>query len=255
MRYLVGTLLFLFLFISCHLETKRLEHFQVHGIDVSHYQSKINWDEIANQDVAFSFVKATEGKELEDSTFIYNWSELKRVGMKRGAYHFFRPTISPQAQAQNFTSMVHLESGDLPPVLDIEVIDGVSSKLMISRMKIWLEIIENHYKIRPIIYTNLNFYNKYIANNFKGYPIWIARYNYEAPALKCGTDWDFWQYGNRGQLVGIEGDVDFNVFRGSYEELTELTIPEGTALSDLLIDEHLFYYGPNNLNSKAWMYD
>ncbi len=259
MRYIVGIILFLFLFSSCGVETKRLEHFSVHGIDVSHYQSKIDWDEVVKEDVAFSFIKATEGIELQDSTFGYNWTEIKRVGMKRGAYHFFRPSVSAHTQARNFISQVDLSSGDLPPVLDIEVIDGVSTKLMINRMKIWLEIIENHYNIRPIIYTNLNFYNKHIAGNFKSYPIWIARYNYEAPSLKCGTDWDFWQYGNRGKLAGIKGDVDFNVFRGTYKELSEMTVPDDTALSDLVIDDYSLYsasfFTPDIPNSKGWVYD
>ena len=221
----------LFLFYSCHLETKRLEHFQVHGIDVSHYQSTINWDLVADQDISFSFVKASEGESLKDSLFSYNWSEIKRVGIRRGAYHFFRPTISAYRQARNFTDAVHLDTGDLPPVLDIEVLDGVSQPLLHKRLKTWLDLVEKHYKVRPIIYTNLNFYNKHIATHFDSYPIWIARYNYKAPTLGDGTQWRFWQYGNRGQLAGIEGDVDFNVFEGTYEELSEMCIGESTALS------------------------
>jgi len=209
----------------------------MHGIDVSHYQSKIDWNKVVGEDIDFSFVKASEGEELQDSTFMYNWSEINRVGMKRGAYHFFRPSASSILQALNFTAVVDLKPGDLPPVLDIEVIDGVSTKLMVNRAEIWLDIIEKHYKIRPIIYTNLKFYNKHIADNFKGYPIWIARYNYEAPTLKYGTDWQFWQYGNRGQLEGIEGDVDFNVFNGTYEALSEMTVPEETDLSDVVIGD------------------
>lgn len=259
MRYATGIIFIFFLFSSCHLETKRLEHFEVHGIDVSHYQAKINWDEVVGEDVAFSFVKATEGKELQDSTYNYNWSEIKRVGMKRGAYHFFRPSISAEAQAKNFISLVDLNSGDLPPVLDVEVLDGISQKVMINRLKTWLNIVENHYNIRPIIYTNLNFYNKHIAGNFKRYPVWVARYNYEAPSLKCGTNWDFWQYGNRGQLAGIEGDVDFNVFRGTYEELSEMTIPEGTAWSDMTIDDYSLYtasfFTLDQFNHKEGIYD
>jgi len=203
-----------------------MPHFEVHGIDVSHYQSRINWDTVAAQKIAFAFVKATEGADHQDSLFNSNWSEIKRVGMRRGAYHFFRPRSSVLHQAQNFMDKVQLEAGDLPPVLDVEVADGASDELVIKRIKTWIEIIEHHYKIRPIIYTNLKFYSRYINNNFNKYPIWIARYNTRTPNLGKNRDWKFWQYGDHGKLNGIDGFVDFNVFHGSLLELESLCLPK-----------------------------
>ena len=86
-----------------------------------------------------------------------------------------------------------------------------------------LEIIETKYQIRPIIYTNLKFYNNHLADFLSEYPIWIARYNrFFEPLLINGQEWIFWQYGNRGRLEGINGDVDFNVFQGTIEELNDL---------------------------------
>lgn len=205
--------------------------FEIHGIDVSHYQARINWDTIAAQAIDFAFVKATEGTDHTDSLFSTNWSNIKRVGMKRGAYHFFRPRSSVLQQAQNFMDHVQLEKGDLPPVLDVEVTDGASDELVIKRIRTWVEIIEHHYKIRPIIYTNLNFYRRYIKQNFDNYPIWIARYNTLEPKLGNDQDWCFWQYGNRGQLKGIKGFVDFNVFKGSFLELESLCLSNNAVYS------------------------
>lgn len=224
MRYITTILFIACLILSCNTVTERMPHFEVHGIDVSHYQSRVNWDTIAQQNIDFAFVKATEGESHADSLFCNNWYGIKRVGMKRGAYHFFRPRTSVLKQAQNFMDNVQLELGDLPPVLDIEVADGASKELIVESVKIWLEIIEHHYRIKPIIYTNLNFYNRYIADDFQNYPIWIARYNTKKPHLANGKDWQFWQYGDRGELKGIDGFVDFNVFRGSLLELETLCL-------------------------------
>lgn len=202
-----------------------MENFAVHGIDVSHYQSRINWPLVAQQDISFAFVKATEGESLKDSLFVHNWQSLKEVGIRRGAYHFFRPTKSATQQADHFLQQVQLEAGDLPPVLDIEVTDGMEEGPLLSRLKTWLTIVERTLGIRPIIYTNLNFYHKYLVGHFDEYPVWIARYSSRTPQLASGQKWQFWQYGNRGQLKGINGFVDFNVFHGTEAELNELSFP------------------------------
>ena len=223
MRY-IAAILIACLILSCNTITERMPHFDVHGIDVSHYQSRINWDTIVSQKISFAFVKATEGEGFSDSLFCNNWSDIKRVGIKRGAYHFFRPGISVYKQAQNFIDKVTLEEGDLPPVLDVEVADGVTDQEVIENIRTWLEVIEYHYQVRPIIYTNLKFFNRYINNNFDGYLFWIARYNTRKPYLGNGQKWQFWQYGNRGQLKGIDGFVDFNVFHGTLLELEAICL-------------------------------
>ncbi len=224
----------LLLLVSCDKETERLTEFEVHGLDVSHYQARINWEEVVENDIDFTFVKATEGEELKDSLFRRNWTQLKKVGIKRGAYHFFRPTLSALQQARNFMEAVHLEPGDLPPVLDIEVTNNASATVIVNRVRSWLELVEKHYNVRPIIYTNLNFYEKYIAEAFPNYPIWIARYNYAAPNLSNHDQWQFWQYGNKGRIAGIDGDVDFNVFYGTLKDLAKLSVPPPVNLTDVV---------------------
>lgn len=222
MKSLFKLLLLLALIQSCEYKTVRLEGYEVHGIDVSHHQNKIAWDSVSNEKINFAFVKATEGATHQDSQFGTNWKEMKRVGIKRGAYHFFRPQTPAEQQAVNFMNMVEMEYGDLPPVLDVEVLDEVSKVHLISRMRTWLYMIELHYDIRPIIYTNQKFYNNYLAGHFEEYHIWIARYSSRRPILRDGKKWQFWQYGDEGQVNGIDGFVDYNVFKGSIYDLDEL---------------------------------
>lgn len=231
MKYLIPFLIGICLLQSCHSPTERLEGYEVHGIDVSRYQQLINWDTVATQPIDFVFLKATEGETLVDTHFKYNWATTKKKGLKRGAYHFFHPTLAATTQATNFINTVSLEYGDLPPVVDFEVINGVSKKQVIHRLRSWLNIIEKHYQIRPIIYTNQKLYKRYIADHFADHIIWMARYNQDMPVMKHPQDWHFWQYGNRGVVKGIEGPVDLNVFNGSYLELEKLCYSPRAAFS------------------------
>jgi len=234
MKYIVALACSCLLFTACQGPTERLEGYEVHGIDVSHHQAEINWDTIVVQEIDFVFMKASEGVELVDNCFGYNWDATKQAGLKRGAYHFFHPTLSATWQANNFINTVDLEYGDLPPVLDFEVTNRASETLILTRLQIWLDLVEQSYGIKPIIYTNQKLYKKYIVGNFDKYPIWMARYNTIEPNMP--QQWDFWQYGNRGQVKGIKGDVDLNVFRGGYLELEEMCLSPKAALSGVFID-------------------
>jgi len=116
--------------------TERMEAYEVHGIDVSHYQSRVSWSTISPSAVQFAFVKATEGIDYKDSLFDYNWAELGRTGIRKGAYHFFRPNLPPGEQARHFARTVKLSAGDMPPVLDVEVMGGLSKEELVHRLQI-----------------------------------------------------------------------------------------------------------------------
>ena len=196
---------------------------ELQGVDVSHYQKEIEWDTVvAKQNLDFAFVKATEGHEYQDSMFCHNWDALRRLGVRRGAYHFFRAYGCGVEQAMNFLRTVDMQPGDLAPVLDIERTDGVSPETMIEEATIWLQLVESHLGIRPIIYTNQFFYEQYLAGHFEHYPLWIARYSEERPLLTTGKRWEIWQYSNEGCIDGICKKVDLNIFPGSSEMLDKL---------------------------------
>lgn len=192
------------------------------GIDVSHHQGIIEWDSVISGNISFAFVKATEGYTFKDSLFSKNWEEMKRVGIKRGAYHFFRGNTNPKKQAINYIETVALDSGDVVPILDIEKLDGVSSAKLIKNAKIWLIEVEKAYKVKPMIYAGQYFYNKYLANSFKGYPLWIAEFTKGKPVLVDGRKYHIWQYSEKGIVKGIKGRTDLNKFYGDYEGLNSL---------------------------------
>ena len=194
------------------------------GVDVSHHQKVIEWDSVAsNASVDFAFVKATEGQDFVDSLFCYNWEELARWGLKRGAYHFFRGYGCGMEQAVHFLQTVDMRVGDLPPVLDLETLDGIPEQYVVEEALIWLQMVEQIVGIRPIVYTNQRFYDRFLAKTpLRNYPLWIARYAEEIPLLSDGNQWSFWQYSCSGCVEGISKEVDLNYFGGGEQELEEM---------------------------------
>ncbi|KAA0991734.1 glycoside hydrolase family 25 protein [Dyadobacter aurulentus] len=192
--------------------------YSIHGIDVSHHNAKINWDKLkktrsGDVGIDFVYIKATEGATHLDKQFRRNWNEAKRVGMKRGAYHFYNPRVMSDRQVQNFIGQVAMEAGDMPPVLDLETHAGRPDDIIIKGVKNWLTQIEKHYGVRPIIYVNEYFYKKYIAGNFDDYPLWLAGYSRDDISdLALDAKVLFWQHSEKGWADGIKGFVDYNVF-------------------------------------------
>jgi lysozyme len=224
--YLTALILFgLSVLGACRTElTERRSDFLIHGVDVSHYQSEIDWPLLAEQDIHFAFIKATEGKDLADPRFLTNWQKATENGIVRGAYHFFRPRSPVLQQVTHFVRHVRLEEGDLPPVLDVEVLDGVSPEELVQGVRAWMHLIEAHYNVKPILYTNQQFYNRYLAGHFTDQPLWIARYSRKHPEIRREGDWHFWQYGDRATLAGISGYVDLNVFAGDHASFDSLRL-------------------------------
>ena len=205
-------------------------NFPIHGIDVSKYQDRIDWDEVSAMNVddikiGFAFIKATEGLGNVDGAFSRNWKKSKESGVVRGAYHFFLPTKSGTKQAENFINTVELEIGDLPPVLDVEQTYGVSQDKLRKEVRAFLDAAEIVYGVRPIIYTNVDFYNQYLKGYFDDYPLWVAHYlRKDQPRIT--REWLFWQHSESGRVNGIYTHVDFNVFNGDSSEFKKLLLTQ-----------------------------
>lgn len=202
--------------------------FEIHGIDVSKYQNVVNWKEVKNMEekgikIGFVFIKATEGTSIVDDQFRRNWVKAEEQNIPKGAYHFFIVNRSAKKQADNFIQIVNLKSGDMPPVLDVEKSHGVSVARMQKEVKIWLDQVEKHYGIRPVIYTNIDFYERYFQTGFEEYPLWIAHY-LQPDKPRIERNWAFWQHSEKGRVNGINAPVDFNVFYGDSADFSNLLI-------------------------------
>lgn len=174
--------------------------------------------------LGFVFIKATEGIGNIDPFFKRNWKKSKEAGIVRGAYHFFIATKDGKLQAQNFIKNVNLDTGDLPPVLDVEQTYTANPDQLRKEIKTWLDVIENYYSVKPIIYTYLDFYDKYLKGYFDNYPLWVAHY-LQPHQPRINRDWTFWQHSEQGHVNGIIPKVDFNVFNGDSLLFRALLVP------------------------------
>lgn len=203
--------------------------FPVRGIDVSHHQDAIRWNEINPDVIHFAYLKATEGGDFRDTQFSKNWKAAREAGIPRGAYHFFtlkRPGIE---QAANYIAVVPKESDTLPPAIDLEFWGNSSARPSVEDFRRELEAfmveIREHYGREPVIYTDTKFKKHYL----KDYPIqrlWIRAVIF-TPEQASAPDWTFWQFSEKMKVKGIDGFVDQNVFQGdetAFRKLIEETL-------------------------------
>ena len=206
------------------------EGYEIHGIDISHHQGKIDWQKLKDKGlidgyhIRFVMIKATEGASRIDANFRSNFHNAREYGFTRGAYHFYSVHSPAKAQAEFFIRHVKLENGDLPPVLDVEhKPQGQTDEEFRESIQLWLNMVEFHYGVKPIIYTYYKFKTRDLDDDvFDQYPYWIAHYYVEK--VEYQGEWKFWQHTDAGRLPGIKGDVDFNIYNGSFYDLRKMTI-------------------------------
>ena len=202
----------------------------VSGTDVSDHQTSTQWGTIKHAGIGFAFVKATEGINFKNVDFDRDWPQAKSAGILRGGYHYFHPGDDPIQQASFYLSTVgRIEAGDLPPMLDWEVTDGIRSDLIVERAKIWLERVERATGKTPIIYTDPAYWRKLLSpSGFEKYPLFIADYVNKCPDVPAPwSTWTFWQKGV-GSLTGISGFADLDSFDGNLTALQAFANPSYT---------------------------
>ncbi len=195
---------------------------EIHGVDVSRFQGKIDWPRAAEAGVSFAFLKATEGGDRLDPSFKDNWRGARRAGIPRGAYHFYYFCRPADEQAAWFIRNVPAESGALPPVLDMEW-NHLSPTCQLrpdpetvrSEAAIFLRALTRTYGQRPIIYTTVDFWERNQMWRLKGYEFWVRSVAAHPSDRYEGHSWVFWQYTGTGLAPGFAGKVDLNAFHGT----------------------------------------
>lgn len=202
--------------------------FLCYGIDVSHHQGQIDWNEVALSSAAseypirFVIMKATEGVSFTDPSYTDNITQARKAGFVCGVYHFFDPGISPLKQAQHYINTVHLNKGDFAPVVDVERTGRSSGDLQRELLE-FLGLLESHYGVKPIIYSSAKFRKRHLnAPSFDSYPFWVAHYYVVRP--ETAKPWLIWQFTDRARVAGIREYVDFNVFKGSESQFNSLRV-------------------------------
>lgn len=221
---------------------------RIYGIDISRYQHgkgrkyyPIHWNKLriahlgnisrkqvrgtVDYPVSFVYIKSTEGVSVRNRYYAADYRQARKYGIHCGAYHFFSTKSAAAAQARYFIKHTLFRRGDFPPVLDMEPTHAQIMKMggeeaLFKAIRTWMGIVKQHTGVRPILYVNQTFVNKYLSKApdiKRDYNIWIARYGEYRPDVRLV----YWQLSPDGRVNGIHGDVDINVFNG-YQDRYEL---------------------------------
>lgn len=200
---------------------------KIYGIDVSHHNGNINWQKVSRSGAKFAYLKATEGVTFVDRRFATNLARARKHSIAVGAYHFFSSGTSPKRQVENYLRVYGriATKRDLPPVLDLEWDPNRkrqdrwkrrTPKEIVDRALVWLRNVERELGVRPIIYTNKNWWETRIGRQgarLRNYGIWMSRYGKfgrSSPPMPKGLGWVMWQFTEHGKIAGVRGNVDVN---------------------------------------------
>lgn len=200
----------------------------IYGIDISHHQGDIDWEKVNKWNgnkIHFVYIKATEGSTLIDQHYKKNLEAARDNNFLVGSYHYFKTSSSPESQFDNFKSVAPKSKQQLIPIVDVEERGKQwDEKTFHRNLKSFLDMVERHYGCKPMIYTSNTFYNKYLANKYDDYKIFIGRYSEKQPNLKDEKNWHIWQFSRKGVVSGISHKVDINRIHSEYN------------LKDIMID-------------------
>lgn len=182
---------------------------EILGIDISHYQGKIDWLKLPTQrNIDFVIIKATQGNTWVDGEYRHNWQQAQNTPLLIGVYHYLDTRIDGTAQAEHFIKTTQGQFGDFSPVVDIEALEHEKADDVIGVLAAFIAIIEQHSQCQPIIYTSHGFWSQLHDHDFGKYPLWLADYALQ-PTLPNGwQDWQLWQFKDNATVSGIKGPVD-----------------------------------------------
>lgn len=218
---------------------------RIYGIDISRYQHihkgrtyPIQWSNLritglgrlksrlvsgkVDYPVSFVYIKSTQGTTVLNRYYLADYRSARKASIACGAYHFFSTVSDAAEQAAYFIKNTRFAQGDLPPVLDLEPTDREIERAggavkMFKEVLTWMKIVEKRIGVRPILYVNQMFVNKYLPLSPElrdNYSVWIARYGSYKPDIKLVH----WQLSADGKVSGIVPEVDINVFNGYKDE-------------------------------------
>lgn len=185
------------------------------GIDVSEFQSNIDWNKVVNDNIKFAILKFANIYDNEkiyyDTKFETNYKKCKELNIPIGAYiyNYCNSIDNMELNFKEIFSKLDNKYFELPIFLDME------DKTILSEGKSYLSKMCNRFcetisekSFIPGIYANLNWLENYLdVSQFLNAKIWIAQYNSECTYQK---PYMIWQYSKTGKINGISGNVDLN---------------------------------------------
>ena len=189
--------------------------YNIKGIDISSYQSGVDFDKVKNSGYNAVIIKATEGVNYIDTSLDSHYNNALRSGMDIGFYHFMSEKTSPSSQAVDFWNAISNKNFNIVPVLDIETNTLGRSKTSVTNRCIeFLNQFKALSSMDCVIYSYTNFITNYLDTRLAGYKLWVANYYVNVPSANpVWNSWEGFQYSDKGNVNGVSGYVDVNEFR------------------------------------------
>ncbi len=194
------------------------------GIDVSEYQPEVDWQQVKDYGVDFVIVRVgyrgygEAGKLVEDSMFKNHVEGALAAGLDVGVYFFSQAVNQAEAEEEARFVLERIRDYDIkgPVVFDTEEIkndtartDDLDGKAFTDHCITFCDAVKDA-GYEPMIYANM----KWMAftldlTKLTDYEKWYADYE---PLPQCPYEISMWQYTETGQVPGIDGNVDMNLW-------------------------------------------
>ena len=195
------------------------------GIDVSKYQSGLNWNKIKKSGVSFVIIRigyrgyGAEGKLVKDPMFEEHFTNARNAGLKAGVYFFTQAMNEAEAQeeAEACNNALNGRMLDYPIFYDTEAstapggtgrADGLGVE---DRTKCAIAFCERVKELgyQPGVYASTTWYRKRVDYNTlrSRYTIWNAHYGVSSSPIGC----DLWQGTEKARINGYSGELDANI--------------------------------------------
>lgn len=213
--------------------------------DVSHWKEIPDFRLVNPRPVLF-ITKASEAYpgtvyKHTDDKFIRFFEGMQSIGVRRGAYHFFRRAYDATRQAEHFVNVI--SQVDILPT-DFLILDVEEGGEKAWQLWAWFERVKKSFPNNPLIlYSAKRILDPIVMTEaekkyFKKIRTWTAGYPWfpdlfsTVPAAYTPDQSKYgevclWQYSEKGVVEGIAGSVDLNWIEPTfYESIKDSTIGE-----------------------------
>ena len=196
------------------------------GIDVSHWQKLVDWEQVKASGVDFAMIRLgyrgyEQGGLNIDSYAKANIDGAIAAGMEVGVYFFSQAITPEEAEEEAYFVVEHLEPYKehitMPVVFDWEHVSSPSARtanmrdpdILTDCTLAFLQTVEAA-GYRPMVYFNRTQSWKYLnLEEVKDYEFWLAAYTQR---MEFPYKIKMWQYTNEGRVPGVDGDCDINIY-------------------------------------------
>lgn len=189
------------------------ERKKTYGIDVSHWQGKIDFAKVAEL-VDFVIIKAggSDAGFYKDSKFETNYKNAKAAGLAVGAYYFVGPSCTSReagaADAKRFLEILKGKTFEMPVYIDIEQTPAVKRQGATDAVIGFCETMETAGAYVGVYGSDIGgFKSRLVLSRLTAFDKWVARYGSKPKYVNL---YGIWQKSSKGVIAGIKGHVDLD---------------------------------------------